>query len=87
LLKKLTFPVELTGTLTRLGTVHPGTQFKLDTVGMVPLPHAVRKLNPVVLVTVAFTTTPEIPVAGIPPAPVTWTARVVPAPRVDPAFA
>src|SRR2546425_13021419 len=72
----------------RLGTVQPATQLRLETTGMVPpAAHAVRKLAAVVLVTVAFRTTPDTPELGTPPAPVTWTLRVLPAARVDPAFA
>src|SRR3977135_4450415 len=74
--------------MTRLGTVWPATQFKLEAVGLeaAPVGHAVKKLAAVVLVTVTLRITADTPVAGTPPAVVTWIARLEPAPCLLPAW-
>src|ERR1700730_1142822 len=71
----LNFPPVPSATWTRLGTVLPAVQLRLDATGRVtPVGKTVRKLAPVVLVTVTLTTTAEAPV-GTPPCPVTCTSR------------
>src|ERR1700676_1696410 len=88
----LTWPVELTGTMTRLGTVSPATKLRLEATGCVaPDGHTVRKLVAVGLVTVTFNTTADTPEEGTPPlvvpvglVPVAWMVRVPPADSVLP---
>src|SRR6267378_4335519 len=59
--------------MTRLGTVWPATQFRVEAVGRVrPVGQTVKTLDAVVLVTVTLRIAAEAPVAGTPPAPVTW---------------
>src|SRR5215472_8459884 len=78
----LSWPLSPSATTTRLGTVTPGVQLRLETTG---IGHSrgqmVRKLEPVVLVTVAFRTTAEMPVWGTPARPATCTVSVEPVPR------
>src|SRR5690349_11292288 len=78
---KLTVPVELTPTVTRLGTVWPTTKLRFDAVGgVVPLGHTVTWLGTVGLVTVTFITTADTrPAAGTPPRPLTCRVRDCPA--------
>src|SRR5438093_1349491 len=73
---------------TRLGTVCPATQLRLEAFGRaLPEGQTARKLGAVVLVTVTLRIAEETPFAGTPPAPVTWTAMLPPASSLLPAFA
>src|SRR5262249_22717738 len=77
----LTRQVLPSATSTRLGTVWPATQFRLDATGSeVPAGHTVRKLDALVLVTVTFRTTAETPLIGTPARPVTCSVKVPPGP-------
>src|SRR5439155_857384 len=72
--------------MTRLGTVCPAIQLRLEAFGRVlPEGQTVRKLGAVVVVTVMLRIAEEAPFAGTPPAPVTWTAMLRGAPGVRPA--
>src|SRR5215472_6161058 len=76
-LKRLTWPLVPTGTVTRLGRVWPALQFRLEASGRAcPAGHTVRKLSAVVSVAVTFRTTAETPEAGTPPRPVTCRVSV-----------
>ena len=87
LLYTLTMPPDPTGTMTRLGTVWPAAQFRLEAVGRArPAGHTVKKLGAVVWVAVTLRIAAETPVGGTPPAFVTWISSVLPAPTVIPAF-
>src|SRR5262245_15778800 len=80
-LKALTLPSGPTPTVTRLGTVWPGTKLRLETSGREsPDGQSVRKPAAVGSTTVTFITTAETPVAGTPPRPVIWAANVWPLP-------
>src|ERR1700730_3747472 len=80
-------PPAPTGTNTRFGIVCPLVQFKFDEFGWAtPLGHTVRKLAALVRVTVTLRIAADTPLRGTPPAPVTCTLRVVPAPNVWPAL-
>ena len=79
----LTWPEVPTGTMTRLGTVLPPTQFKFEESGRTePVGQTVKKLCAVVSVTVTFKATADTPLAGTPPPPVTWTSNVPPGVKV-----
>src|SRR2546425_5052128 len=66
-LKNVTWPPLPTPTSTRLGTVVPADQFRLDATGRVtPVGYTVRKLPAVVPGTVPVITTSETPVDGVP---------------------
>src|SRR5216683_7124158 len=88
LLNTDTLPPEPSCTLARLAIVRPGTQLRFDAFGRPkPVGHTVRKLLPVVFVTVMFKTT-EVAFVGIvsPPvsgfeAPVICKSIVAPSPR------
>src|SRR5881396_1176031 len=72
--------------MTRLGTVCPATQLRLEAFGRaLPEGQTVRKLGAVVL-TVTLRIAEETPFAGTPPAPVTWIAMLPPASSLLPAF-
>src|SRR5260370_38232432 len=69
------------------GTVSPGVQWRLEAGGSaVQVGNTVKKPLAVWSTAVTFRTTALTPVAGTPPAPVTWMFNVVPAASVDPAF-
>src|SRR5450759_4249952 len=71
--------------MTRFGTVTPVVQLRLEAFGSAPpVGNTVKKPAEVVPVAVTFMTTAVTPPAGIPPAPVTWTARVAPGVSVMP---
>src|SRR2546427_1547733 len=73
--------------MTRLGTVCPATQLRLEAFGRVFAEgQTVRKLGAVVLVTVTLRIAEETPFGGTPPAPVTWMARLPPGPSLLPAL-
>src|ERR1051325_1607781 len=68
--------------MARLGTVWPGTKFRLETRGRAsPAGQAANHPPPAVLVTVRLRTTAETPVAGRPPRAVAWRGRGAPGPR------
>src|SRR5712691_5212873 len=74
--------------MTRLGTVCPGVQLRLDAVGnALPFGNTVKKPLAVWSTAVTFRTTALKPVIGTPPAPATCTFNVVPAASVFPALA
>src|SRR5262249_22813662 len=76
-LKMLTCPLLPRATSTRLGTVRPGVQLRLETVGWGgPTGQMLRKLEAVVSVTVTLRNTAETSAVGTPPRPATWTLSV-----------
>ena len=87
-LKNETPPAELSGTVTRFGTITPAAKLRLDTVGcVVPSGNAVRNPLAVGSTTVTLRTTAEAPDGtGVVPTPVTCTLSVEAAARVWPAY-